>query len=435
MALLHNMSDECIKSELDLFSLPMTQTSIEKSTYIEIPPLSALTDGGPIEFFVSASSEDYIDLNNTYLHLRIKITNPDGTDLAPAAPVGLINYPGCTLFSQVDITLGDRLITQSSNTYPYRGIIECLLNYGNGTLDTQFGCGLFQKDTHGHMDDILPGGLNLGLTTRSEYTGRSRIVELISPIHVDMFFQEKLLINGVDLRMRFIRAKNNFCLMSDGAAEYRVSIVSANVFIKKVSIAPGIKLAHARALNQANVKYPVDRVCLKNVSIAAGSRICTQDNLFLGQIPKMVIIGFVNNEAFTGSYARNPFSFQHFGIEFLSLYCDGQAYPAKPFQPDFRNGLYTREFFQLIQATGRQLKDREIAINHKEFGDGYALFCFNLEADEGCGQHVSLVRTGNVRLEARFRAALATTVNLICYAVYDSVIEISNRRQVLLDYY
>ena len=51
MTLLHNMSDECIKSELDLFSLPMTQTSIEKSTYIEIPPLSALTDGGPIEFF------------------------------------------------------------------------------------------------------------------------------------------------------------------------------------------------------------------------------------------------------------------------------------------------------------------------------------------------------------------------------------------------
>ena len=89
----------------------------------------ALTDGGPIEFFVSASSEDYIDLNNTYLHLCAKITNPDGTDLAPAAAVGLIYYPGCTLFSKVDITLGDRLITQSSNTYPYRGIIECLLNY------------------------------------------------------------------------------------------------------------------------------------------------------------------------------------------------------------------------------------------------------------------------------------------------------------------
>ena len=49
-------------------------------------------------------------------------------DAANAAEVGFINHPGCTLFSQVDIMLGDRLITQSSNTYPYRGIFECLIN-------------------------------------------------------------------------------------------------------------------------------------------------------------------------------------------------------------------------------------------------------------------------------------------------------------------
>ena len=170
MALIHSMSEECTKSELDLFTLPLTQTSIEKCTYVEIPPLSAITNGGPIKFFVSASSEDYIDLNNTYLHLRVKVTNADGTDLAPAAAVGLINYPRCTLFSQVDITLGDRLITQSSNTYPYRGIIECLLNYGEGALDTQFHCALFKKDTHGHMDDHAHDGPNLGLVERSEYT-------------------------------------------------------------------------------------------------------------------------------------------------------------------------------------------------------------------------------------------------------------------------
>ena len=76
MALLHRMSEECVKSELDLFTLALTQTAIEKSTYIEIPPLSAPTDRGPIEFFVSASSEDYMDLNNKYLHLRVKITYP-----------------------------------------------------------------------------------------------------------------------------------------------------------------------------------------------------------------------------------------------------------------------------------------------------------------------------------------------------------------------
>ncbi len=72
------MSEECIKSELDLFTVPMTQISIDKNTYVEIPPLSAITDSSPISFFIAGTGEDYIDLNNTLLYTRIKITRPDG---------------------------------------------------------------------------------------------------------------------------------------------------------------------------------------------------------------------------------------------------------------------------------------------------------------------------------------------------------------------
>ncbi len=57
------MSEECIKSDLDLFTVPMTQTSIEKNTYVEIPPLSAITDSSPISFFIAGMGEDYIDLD------------------------------------------------------------------------------------------------------------------------------------------------------------------------------------------------------------------------------------------------------------------------------------------------------------------------------------------------------------------------------------
>ena len=159
-------------------SVPYTQTSIEKSTYVEIPPVSTITDTGPLEFYILARGEDYLDLNESYLYTRVRITNADGTNLAPATDVGLINYPGCTLFSQVDVMLGDRLITQSSNTYPCRGIIECLINYGNDTLDTQFNPGLFCKETSGHMDDASTVEVNTGLATRGTYTGDSRIVEL-----------------------------------------------------------------------------------------------------------------------------------------------------------------------------------------------------------------------------------------------------------------
>src|SRR4029434_2033153 len=120
---------DLLKSELDLFTVPMTQTAIEKNAYVEIAPISALSDTTPLEFFIAGNGEDYIDLNNTLLFTRIKITKPDGTAIPEGATVGLVNYPGCTIYSQVDVSLGDRLISQGSNTYPYRCIIECLMNY------------------------------------------------------------------------------------------------------------------------------------------------------------------------------------------------------------------------------------------------------------------------------------------------------------------
>ncbi|GAA6228945.1 uncharacterized protein F54H12.2-like [Lates japonicus] len=68
----------------------MTQLSIDDKIYTEISPLSAIADGGPIEFFIPGDGDKYLDLNNTLLHLRVKITNANGTDLANDAAVALI---------------------------------------------------------------------------------------------------------------------------------------------------------------------------------------------------------------------------------------------------------------------------------------------------------------------------------------------------------
>ncbi|XP_016403936.1 uncharacterized protein F54H12.2-like [Sinocyclocheilus rhinocerous] len=435
MALLHRMSGECIKSELDLFTVPLTQTVIEKNAYLEVPPLSAISDSSPLEFFIAGTGEDYIDLNNTLVFLRLKITRPNGGDIPDPAKVALINYPGATIFSQVDVSLGDRLISQSSSTYPYRCIVESLLNYSKDALESLFSAGLFFKDTAGHMDETDPVGRNAGLTKRSLYTTGSKVVELLAPIHSDIFFQEKLMLNGVDIKIRMIRGKDEFCLMSDDA--YKLNIVSASLFVKKVSVSPSVRLAHAQALLSTTAKYPIDRVCLKIFSIPAGSRVSNQENLFLGTLPKSIVLAMVDNDAFSGSYEKNPFTFKHYDLEFLAVYVDGQQFPAKPLQPDFTSGSAVREFYQLATATatGRHLKNQPLSINRDDFLKGYSLYAFNLTPDEDCGQHISLIKSGNIRLEARFRQPLPHTINLVVYAVFDSIIEVSNRRQVLVDYY
>ena len=427
------MSEECVKSELDLFTVPLTQTAIEKNTYIEVPPISAITATGPIEFFIASSGEDYTDLNNTLLYVRLKIVKPDGGDIGDDTPVGLINYPGATIFSQIDISLGDRLISQSSNAYPYRSIIECLVNYDVETLESNFSAGLFYKDTALHMDD-RPGGENLGLNARQRYTFSSDVVELMAPIHSDMFFQEKLLLNGVDVKIRLTRAKDEFCLMRSDAINYQIHILSASLFVKKVTLSPPFRLGHAQALLSSTAKYPHDHVNLKSYSIPAGSRVSNHENIFLGRLPKSIIIGMVDNDAYTGSYAKNPFAFKNYNLEFLALYLDGVQHPGKPFQPDYTKNAAVREYYQMVLATGRHLKNNSLAFDKEEFSNGYTLYAFNLTPDENNGPHLSLIKSGSLRLETRFRTPLPQTINLIVYAVYDSMLEVSNRRQILIDH-
>jgi len=103
-------------SELDLFSVPPTQTSVENDTWVEYHPLTTVGDGSPIEFDISGTGEDYIDLGNTMLYVQAKITKQDGTHLDANDPIGPVNLLLHSLFSQVDGTQ----VTTLTNTYPYR---------------------------------------------------------------------------------------------------------------------------------------------------------------------------------------------------------------------------------------------------------------------------------------------------------------------------
>ncbi|XP_044857256.1 uncharacterized protein F54H12.2-like [Mauremys mutica] len=378
MAFVHCGSEECAKSELDLFQIAPTQTSIEKSIYIEVPPLSAVTESAPIDFFIAGNGIDYMDLNNTLLYLCCMIVKGDGTELATDAEVGLVNYPVASIFSQLDVTLGDRLVSQSNNCYPYRAFIESVLNYSDDTLATQF--------------------------------------------------------SAVDVKIKLTRSKDAFCLMGSAAEGFKLRIVSASLFVKKVRVAPGVRLGHAEALLASNAKYPMDRVGMKVFSIPAGSRVSNQENLFLGQLPKMLVLGFVDNDAFSGSYTKNPFHFKHYDINFVALYVDGEQVPTKPLQPDFEAGRCVREYMNLVQTAGKHMKDRSLLIDREEFAQGYTLFAFDLSPDQESADHYSLIKTGNLRAEIRFGKALTVTVNMIVYGVFDNVIEINQRRNVLFDY-
>ena len=228
MAFVHIQSCEGVKSELDLFKVPPTQNCIIASHVVEHQPTASLDSGGPIEFLIPGSGDDYIDLSNTMIHVQVKVTQPNGNDLDAAAPVGPVNNWLHSLWSQVDVSLNGTLVTQSSNTYAYRAYVETLLTYGLGAKSTQLTNQLWYKDMANRMSTVeLAGGPdpNPGFVTRREYITGSRVVDMMGRLHVDMFLQDKFLINGVHVKIRLVRSKPSFALMSGGAApDYKITI-------------------------------------------------------------------------------------------------------------------------------------------------------------------------------------------------------------------
>ena len=123
----HKDSNDCSSLSLDLFLLPPTQSSFQKGKSIDYHPITSLSDG-PIEFKGSGSGKEFFDLARSYLYLKVKVSKADGSGLDCASKVGFANYPIASLFNQVDVILGGKLISSATNTYAHRSILEVLLN-------------------------------------------------------------------------------------------------------------------------------------------------------------------------------------------------------------------------------------------------------------------------------------------------------------------
>ena len=137
MKLRHEQSSQCLRSELYLFLLPPTQAAVDGSQWVEHSPVSTITSSSLIEFIMSGSGEDYMDLNNTLLEVKACIKTITDSPVDAAVEVALINNTWHSLYSQIDVSLNDVNVSSATTTYPYRAYIETHLNYGTDAKKNQ----------------------------------------------------------------------------------------------------------------------------------------------------------------------------------------------------------------------------------------------------------------------------------------------------------
>ena len=146
------------------------------------------------------------------------------------------------------------------------------------------------------------------------------------------------------------------------------------------------------------------------MSISTGSTRYTWDNMFQGRRPNKLIIGFVKSRAISGDYKTNPFNFENCSIQQIAVYCDGLPVGGNPLKLDFNTAggpAIMRAYTNLLTSTGKWREDEGNLLDRKHYLSGSTLFVFQLEPNfSQHGEYLSLIKTGNVRLDVVFNTPL-----------------------------
>ena len=457
------------EQQLSLFSLPPVERSLEESRIQVIQPVSENKDH-TIEFIIkNQNNNEVLDLHTLTLVCELEIKDKDGNNITNAAKgpggddaktakyqVSPINNLLHSMWDKVALYLGNTQITGNESNYPYRAYIENLLTYQEDSQKTQLetACLFYRDDPAGHdqilisTDEAKKGNsMNAGAVRRryrffwkAGSTDQTGLV-LSDRLHVDMCIQERFLPSNVDVKFKLIRASNPFCLLWDDTgldayAPYKLNIKKIYMTARFVKLAPPVMMQLEGQLKKGNrAKYPIRRVEVRTGLIPDGVKNSRLTNFIQGQLPRRVVLAFQPNATYNGTAKKNPLKFNPHNLTQLFVLYGGRQIPEVPYTFDFPNGDYSQGYMSLYIGTGARYKDYGVNISYDDYRTGYCFFVLDFTAEmAGDDSAFTPFKEGQFDIDLTFGSNTLNSLNLICYAEYDNVVEIDANRNIYKNY-
>jgi hypothetical protein len=439
---------EVMKSELDIFSKIQFQKSINSDEFSVIHPSNSIVDSNSIEFLIPGSEKDYIDLQNIYLYIKGKLVKQDGTSFEEGQNDRFSLIPNAlfSVWDQISIYLNQTLISQPSNTHPYSTYFNAFLQssiINESSLNSRFTNGFYITSGDANYDNVDE--------KYAKIFRKSKEFRHYGRFNGSIFDCEKLLLNRIDLRIILNKASDKFaCLGSDeikdattnavtkAKTEPKLKITEASLFVRRVYVSDSIRHAHSEVLSKgANALYPFRRPVVRLINLGVQQNTFHIDNVHNGVMPSKLIVGLTSVESVSGSFRKNPFKFNHFDLTSLNVHFNNELIPKVPYEPDFENDNYQREYLDFFLNSGVNSPSEELFIPYGSYKQNHCLFAFNFNPDfeaKDTNDWISEPVTGFLNIDLKFKSTLSSPLKLVCFMVFDSVFEIDFGRNVFINY-
>jgi len=455
---------------LAIFDKPSVNTGVLSHKWVQYRPVSQISNTGVLQFNIPGTSNSYVNLKCTTLQIKGKVVKKDGSNLTEKDRVSIINAPLQTIWSQVDLSLQNKVInSEVSTNYAYKSYLDLLLNYDNHKQSSQLTSQLFFKERSGAMENL--GLQNSGMFARQRLIEKSQIVQMEAPLCLDLCQQDRYILNGVPIGLKFWPNKPEFYIRSDDEESgFRFEIIDATLNVCLVDVSPGILVGHAEGLKYAPAVYPFFQSNVKGYAIPSGIYEHTIDNIFQGDIPSEILVGIVSSQGFTGDYTKNPFNFHHHNVSYCGFYVNDESVPKRALEPRYpvddkayrknRNRRATpsdpgelpksSEGSSTPPLGGKSIEGEDVSyvdaylslfgheyesqetpsIDVDSYPFGYCLYKFQVSQNIDREDQLSLSRRGTTRLHFKFRKPLEKSATAVVYARFPRTLQIDQARNV-----
>jgi len=410
------------KSELDIFSPAPPQVVIESYAFEDIYPKDSINgyNKSHIEFDIIGSEDEYIDMNDIMLTIKIKAVDESGKDITvDIAKLTPSNYLFHCLFKDMTLFLNNTKIEDTNDSYYQKAIIETTLNLSSDTKNT-----FLKSMGYGEA------------TERVKWLRKSALMTLCGPLNLDFFEQPKYLIPNVNITIKIHRNESKVIFQyektgTETEIKPQIYIESAKLLIRRVRTTESVRLAHIMGLDNQNAIYPIRRAKIVQFSIPKGSHGEYKDNLFSDErLPKFVLVTFQDSKKVSGDYATYCSAFDNCNISSLTL-SRGIDY-RDSYKIDFEKNDFTEAYYKSIILNMVLVnKNMNNGITMDDFQTKYPYFTFVLAPDFDVDQ-IQMPRAGNLKLDLRFYKALDNAITMYVYGVFDSEIQIRKDGTVIV---
>jgi hypothetical protein len=437
-----------LSKKYNLFSPKYKISKVARNSHYEIfHPVNAIDkqNNAPIHYLIRGT-QDYINFDGSFLVIEGKYVG--GTPAAGStsavkatdatANFGPVNLLPHAMLKSVDVVLNGTSVSMADQNYSYRSYIQVLYNHTKEDLEKTFSLAGWYKDIPAHMDSTVITE-NTALKKRRDRANAKGEVTFIVKLVASVFQMEELFPSKVDIAVTLHKNSNNkFYMMFDEAnnTNYDFEISKAEMWIHKITVDTEYGLAVEQILSENHpIEYILSDPRVDVHQIPSGVPSFHKDHITYGNLPRCLLIGFLETAAYNGTNKKNPFNFRHFDVRKISLHKDGLEYPRPAIVCNMSEKKYTDAYYHILSTFHAKGSPFVMDINETDLENGFFFAAWEFSPDQLGGDiPQNLVNQGtNIHLSVEFGTALTSAVSIIVYYELDMKVSINQYRQVTVE--